>query len=197
MMLHMRLRKQETIFYTLNLELKNGKSSFPLCSSGKSSAKLKAHSSHFVWRNFWVSAPSWREARNPDFFLFTVCSVWKKSAVSNPVILQITESWLKKDKTWLFSIFPLAEHYGRFLSICPFIAKFNFWNFSFFHWGIHHIQNEFFMIEWKMYCPGSIFWRAFRSIGFAVSIKLMFNKWNQSILFQFSHFTKTFRNLLL
>ena len=39
----------------------------------------------------------------------------------------ISKSWWNCYKTWWFSNFPLAYHYGRFGSICPFICKFDFW----------------------------------------------------------------------
>ena len=50
---------------------------------------------HWRWRN-WI-----RAARNPDFFLFTVCSVWK-------------------NKTWYFCLIPIfVLHYGWFGDLLP------------------------------------------------------------------------------
>ena len=97
------------------------------------------------------------------------------------------EFWLKNDKTWLLSNFPLAEHYGRFcihLSINGQIQFLGF--FIFFIGAYYYIQSEFFY-DWmdnNWYCPDSISWRTFRSMGFAVSIKVIFNRLNQSIIFQ-------------
>ena len=84
-----------------------------------------------------------RAIRNPDFFPVYCLFCLKKSASSNPVIFQITESWLKRQNLF-FSTFPLAEHYGRlYIHFCPFIGNFNFGTLAFFSFSIELTSKNF------------------------------------------------------
>ena len=59
--------------------------------------------------------------------------------------------------------------------------------FGFFFFFILQTKLVFYeKMDYNWYCPDSISWRAFRSMDFAISTKLLFNRWKQNILFQLS-----------
>ena len=70
----------------------------------------------FFTESVFTNHPKIREARNPDFFLFTVCSVWKNMQHQ---ILSFFKSrnpdW--KDKTWWLFNFPIVQCTMVILSI--------------------------------------------------------------------------------